>query len=106
MNKSRSIPDHVLHDILPFVARPSRYTGGERGTLHKEFDKCRARIALAFPDVYEIGSGNLGQEILYHIVNARDEYVAERVYAPWDDFETILKQNFVGPIKKATPNSK
>jgi radical SAM superfamily enzyme YgiQ (UPF0313 family) len=93
---TRNIPDYLLHDILPFVERPSRYIGGERGTVAKDFEKCGARIALAFPDVYEIGTGNLGHEILYHMINSHVRYIAERVYAPWDDLESEL-------LKKSVP---
>ena len=95
MSDNRSIPEHLLHDILPTVDRPARYIGGERGSIYKDFDSCTARIALAFPDVYEIASGNLGQEILYHILNSNENYLAERVYAPWDDFEKALESRSV-----------
>lgn len=92
MKESRKISETELHDILPFVEKPSRYIGGERGSVYKEFDKSTCRIAFAFPDVYEIGSGNLGQEILYHQINAHRKYLAERVFAPWDDFEKKLQE--------------
>ncbi|MCD6216637.1 radical SAM protein [bacterium] len=95
MSENRGIPEHLLHDILPLVDHPVRYIGGERGSVLKDFDNCTARIALAFPDVYEIASGNLGQEILYHILNSHDDYLAERVYAPWTDFEKQLEKHSI-----------
>ncbi len=54
-------------------------------------DELRARIALAFPDVYEIGMSYLGQKILYERLNARPEWSAERVFAPWPDMEEALR---------------
>lgn len=95
MKSDLKIPSHLLHDILPQVERPIRYIGGERGSCVKDFEKCDARIALAFPDVYEIASGNLGQEILYHIVNSKENFVAERVYAPWIDMEKKLADHSI-----------
>jgi hypothetical protein len=95
MKSELKIPDHFLHDILPMVERPMRYIGGERGSCVKEFEKCDARIALGFPDVYEIASGNLGQEILYHIVNSKENFLAERVYAPWIDMEKKLADHSI-----------
>jgi radical SAM superfamily enzyme YgiQ (UPF0313 family) len=95
MKSDLIIPSHLLHDILPLVERPTRYIGGERGSCVKEFEKCDARIALGFPDVYEIASGNLGQEILYHIVNSKEIFLAERVYAPWIDMEKKLADHSI-----------
>jgi len=89
------ISDYLLHDILPLVERPARYIGGERGSIKKDFAKANARIVLAFPDVYEIASGNLGHEILYHILNEHPDFLAERVYAPWSDMEKSLLDNSI-----------
>ena len=52
----------------------------------------KVRVALAFPDIYEVGMSHLGLAILYHLLNAREEVVAERVYAPWVDMEDLMRK--------------
>jgi radical SAM family uncharacterized protein/radical SAM-linked protein len=63
--------------------------GGEMGSIRK--DAAELRIALAFPDVYEVGMSHLGLRILYAILNAVDGIAAERVFAPWPDMEQQLE---------------
>ncbi len=77
---------------LSAAEKPGRYTGGEWNAVRKDRDRVRLRVGLAFPDVYEIGMSYLGQKILYALINARPEYLAERVFAPWPDFETELRR--------------
>jgi radical SAM family uncharacterized protein/radical SAM-linked protein len=74
------------------VAQPARYVGGERGTVVKDPSQVRLRFALAFPEVYEIAQSHLGLQILYDLLNRREEIQAERVYAPWVDMEALLRQ--------------
>lgn len=84
--------DKKLLQILPMVAKPGRYTNGELNVIYKDWDKTPVKMALAFPDVYEIGMANLGFKILYHIINQRPDSLAERVYLPWFDMqEQMLK---------------
>lgn len=80
----------AYEDILPRLARPSRYLGGEVGSVKKNLDQIDISIALAFPDVYEVGMSHLGFAILYRILNERPWLAAERVYAPWSDLEEEL----------------
>ena len=82
--------DRVLHK----VTQPARYTGGELNSVAKEWDDptIRSKIALAFPDIYELGGSNLGLMILYDLLNKRDDLLAERVYCPWSDFETVMRR--------------
>jgi radical SAM family uncharacterized protein len=82
----------LLDDILPRVSKPARYTGGEFNSVKKDFGSIEVRFALAFPDTYEIGMSNLGLRILYHILNRRDDTAAERVFAPWVDMESEMRQ--------------
>jgi radical SAM family uncharacterized protein/radical SAM-linked protein len=49
------------------------------------------RVALAFPDVYEIAHSHLGHKILYALVNSVPGLSAERAYAPWADMEALLR---------------
>ena len=76
---------------LTAVEKPSRYAGGEWNSVRKDPAAVRSRIALAFPDLYEIGMSYLGQKILYQRANARPDVLAERVFAPWPDFERALR---------------
>lgn len=80
-------------DIFNRVNRPSRYLGGERGSIEKPAGQVELSFALAFPDVYEVGMSHLGFAILYHVLNSRDGIQAERVYAPWPDMEEHLRQS-------------
>ena len=82
----------TLDDILPRVNRPARYTGYEWNSAVKAWDSVEVRMALAYPDLYEIGMSNLGLAILYDIVNAQPYALAERVYAPWPDMEAEMRQ--------------
>ncbi len=80
--------------ILNQVSRPARYTGNEWNSITKEWKTTPIRIALCYPDVYEIGMSNLALPLLYEILNQQPDVLAERVYAPWPDMEeTLRKQN-------------
>ncbi|MCL6646703.1 MAG: TIGR03960 family B12-binding radical SAM protein [Chloroflexi bacterium] len=81
-----------LDRILPRVQKPARYTGGEFNSIVKDWSRVALKVALAFPDVYEIGMSNLGLAIIYDLVNQRDDWLAERVYAPWPDMEAELRR--------------
>jgi len=73
------------------VARPSRYLGGEVNAVLKDEAGVDLHVALAFPEVYEIGMSHLGLKILYDLVNQRPRFWAERVMAPWVDLEAHLR---------------
>ncbi len=82
----------VLSDeILPRVEKPSRYLGSEVNAVHKDLATVDLRLALCFPDLYDIGLGNLGLHILYAILNGVEGVWAERVYAPAKDMEAALR---------------
>jgi radical SAM-linked protein len=81
-------------EILPHVLKPARYLGLEQGTYHKPFAKAAVRMAVAFPDLYEIGFSNYALKMLYSLVNQQPDYMCDRVYAPAPDFkEQILTHN-------------
>jgi len=80
-----------LDRILPRVEKPARYTGNEWNSVLKPWDEVRLHLALAFPDVYEIGMSNLGLAILYDEINKRGDMLAERVYAPWPDMAAAMR---------------
>src|SRR5512137_2143008 len=83
----------ALADILTRIEKPGRYVGGEWNEVRKRPALGRIKVALAFPDVYEIGMSYLGQKILYGLLNADRGVVAERVFAPWPDFEAELRRS-------------
>src|SRR5450759_4401011 len=77
--------------ILPRVAKPARYMGGELNSVKKPPEEVSVRIALAFPDVYEVGMSNLGLRILYSVLNNEPGVAAERTFAPASDMEEEMR---------------
>lgn len=90
---SPSIVETKLERILPTVRKPGRYTGGELNQVVKDWESIATRVALVFPDIYDLGMSNLGLAILYEIINQRQDALAERVYSPWTDMEDALRQS-------------
>src|SRR3989338_4837385 len=82
-----------LNELLLTVQKPGRYIGGGGDAVKKEWTSDSIKVCLAFPDVYEIGMSYLGIKILYGILNARKDCLCERAFAPWKDFESILRDN-------------
>ncbi len=80
-----------MRDLLPLLPRPSRFTGIEDGACRKNPAHVRLRMALAFPDTYEVGMSYLGQKILYGIVNAHEAWWAERAMAPDREAGAVLR---------------
>jgi radical SAM family uncharacterized protein len=85
----------VFDQILPRVAKPGQYAGGERNIIVKDHASVDLKVALAFPDTYGIGMSHLGLKILYHMLNEREDIAAERVFAPWTDMEDELRRRDV-----------
>lgn len=82
-------------ELLPLVEKPGRYIGGELNRVVKDHAGLEVTLALAFPDVYEVGMSHLGFKILYEIVNRLDWACAERAYAPWPDMEERMRERGV-----------
>jgi radical SAM family uncharacterized protein/radical SAM-linked protein len=80
-----------LRRLLSILPKPSRYAGIEEGSVHKDPDAVRLRLALAFPDQYEVGMSYLGHKILYGIVNDVPDWWAERVFAPCSEAGRIMR---------------
>ncbi|MBI5639617.1 MAG: DUF2344 domain-containing protein [Nitrospirae bacterium] len=78
-------------NLLSFL-RPSRYINSELNSIHK---KAPVKVALAFPDLYEVGMSHLGLKILYHIINNIPYASAERAFAPWTDLEDAMRKEGV-----------
>jgi radical SAM family uncharacterized protein len=83
----------TLERILPRVEKPGRYVGGELNQVVKNWDQIQTRVALAFPDIYDIGLPNLGLAILYDTLNQREDVLAERTYLPWTDMQEAMRQH-------------
>ncbi|MBF0234074.1 MAG: TIGR03960 family B12-binding radical SAM protein [Desulfamplus sp.] len=81
-----------IQEILRFVEMPSRYLGCEANTIKKDLSKVDLKFALAFPDLYEIGTSHFGMQILYTILNKQQNIAAERFFTPALDMEKILKE--------------
>ncbi len=84
-----------LERLLPRVSRPGRYTGGELNQVVKDWAHIPTKVALAFPDIYDLGMSNYGLAILYDLINQRPDALAERVYLPWTDMEDILRAEHI-----------
>lgn len=81
-----------LTRILPRVQKPARYSGGEYGQVVKDRKSVDIRMALCFPDTYEIAMSNLGIRILYGVINREPDIWCERVFAPWGDMEDEMRR--------------
>ena len=78
--------------LLLSVQKPGRYSGGEINSVIKDKQKVDVRFAFCFPDTYEIGMSHLGMKILYSQFNSREDIWCERVFAPWTDFEEVMRR--------------
>ena len=86
---------NVLSKIEPLLLqaqKPAQYIGGEMGSVIKKREDVDVRFAFCFPDTYEIGMSHLGMKILYSLINARENFWCERVFAPCADFEALMRQ--------------
>lgn len=81
-----------VEPLLAQVEKPARYIGGEQGATPRLHPDGAVSWLLAYPDTYEIGLPNQGLQILYEILNERQDAVAERTYAPWTDMEAAMRQ--------------
>ena len=107
MHRGSSIRQIVHDRILPRVKTPGQYAGGERNIIVKDHASVDLKVALAFPDTYAIGMSHLGLQILYHMLNRREDTLAERVFAPWTDMEHELREHGIPlhTLETSTPLS-
>ncbi len=84
--------DKRLMPLLPLVSKPARYTNHELNAQHKDWSTVDVKVALAFPDIYDVGMGHIGFKILYALINGRSDSLAERVYAPWVDLGALMEK--------------
>lgn len=81
-----------VESVIMQVQKPARYMGGEVGSITKNKEEVDVRFAFCFPDIYDVGMSHLGMKILYSLINERENYWCERVFAPWTDFEEVMRR--------------
>lgn len=84
--------EQTLERVLLSVVKPGRYAGGEHNQIVKDWALIDLRVALCFPDIYDLGMSNLGMAILYDTVNRQPDLLAERAYCPWRDMEAVMRR--------------
>ena len=84
--------DTQLEKMLRKVEKPARYTGGEVNSVKKDPEQGRVRFGFAFPDTYEIGMSYMGMQILYNILNRNEKIYCERIFAPAEDMEALMRE--------------
>lgn len=82
----------LLNRLLPQVEKPARYIGSEPNAIVKNPKEVDVSMAFAFPDLYEIGMSYMGMQILYNIINKRENLACERVFAPGPDMEELMRK--------------
>ena len=87
------IRNYIEDRILSFVETPGQYVGGEWNSITKNDSDVDVTFAIAFPDTYAIGMSHLGMQIIYGLLNERDDTACERVFAPWPDMEDALRKH-------------
>ena len=84
-----------LEQLLPKVQKPVQYVGGELNAVIKPWDDVLVRWCLMYPDAYEVGIPNQGVQILYEVINERQDALCERTYAVWPDLEKLMREHKV-----------
>lgn len=84
--------ENILEIISPFEKK-SYYLGNEWNAVKKNWEEINLKIALCFPENYNIGMSHLGLQILYGIINNLNYALAERVFLPQKDLLQYLEEN-------------
>jgi len=88
-----TLKDYVARFILPRVLQPAQYVGGELNMVRKDHRTVRGKLCMSFPDAYAIGMSHHGLQVLYSLMNERDDWVCERAFCPWIDMEAQLREH-------------
>lgn len=103
MPRTRSKWKKTLADqVLAGVEMPGQYVGGEWNAIVKDHGQVEVTFALCFPDTYALGMSHLGLQIIYHLLNTRDDVACERAFAPWVDMEEELRRRNIPLISLET----
>ena len=90
---NQSLKDIVVDRLLPRVQTPAQYIGGEWNAVVKDHRSVRGTLCLAFPDTYSIGMSHHGLQVLYDVMNRRDDWACERAFCPLADMEQLLREH-------------
>lgn len=90
---NQSLKDIVVDRLLPCVQTPAQYIGGEWNAVRKDHRLMRGTLCLAFPDAYTIGMSHHGLQVLYDVMNRRDDWACERAFTPLADMEQLLREH-------------
>jgi radical SAM family uncharacterized protein len=85
------LKEQLIRHVLPRVKQPAQYLGGELNMVRKNHREVAGKLCLAFPDTYALGMSHHGLQVLYSLMNRRDDWVCERVFTPWHDMEQALR---------------
>ncbi len=89
--RNQPLKDYLTSHVLARVQGPAQYMGGELNTVHKDPREVRGRLCMCFPDTYTIGMSHHGLQLLYSLMNAREDWYCERAFTPWLDMERELR---------------
>ncbi len=87
---NQSLKDEITRHLMDGIQTPGQYIGGELNTVVRDHRAVRGTLCLAFPDAYSIGMSCHGLHVLYDVMNRREDWACERVFAPWPDMEQML----------------
>lgn len=89
---NESLKRRIIDTILPRVQSPAQYMGGELNAIVKDHAEVKGKLCFAFPDTYSLGMSHHGMEVLYTLMNEREDWLCERTFTPWVDFEQELRE--------------
>jgi radical SAM family uncharacterized protein len=89
---NETLKQQLLSRVFPRVRQPAQYVGGEWNIVRKPTTVGLGRLCLAFPDTYALGMSHHGLQVLYSLMNQRDDWACERAFTPWDDMERLLRE--------------
>jgi len=87
------LKETLQRSILAKVKTPAQYVGGEKNIVVKDHREVAGKVCLCFPDAYTIGMSHHGLQVLYSLMNAREDWAAERCFTPWPDMEQLLRSH-------------
>ncbi len=88
---NQQLKDRLVRHVLSRVQTPAQYLGNELNAVRKDHREVTGKLCLAFPDAYTIGMSHHGLQVLYSLMNAREDWVCERAFTPWLDMEQQLR---------------
>ena len=94
-----NLKEELIRHVLPGVQTPAQYMGGEVNMVRKNHADVRGKLCLSFPDLYTIGMSHHGLQVLYSLMNSRDDWVCERAFAAWMDMEQALRHTRPAPVQ-------